>query len=81
MALSAAGGLLGSAPQASATVSAKVAAGLQQMREEEKLARDVYLESTSSTAATSDVRQHRPVRGPHTVAVKRLLTRYRVRDP
>jgi hypothetical protein len=83
MALSVAGGLLASAPQASAaTVSAKVAAGLQQMREEEKLARDVYLEldeqygaqlPTFANIARSEER--------HMLAVKRLLTLYRVADP
>jgi hypothetical protein len=83
MALSVAGGLLASAPQASAvTVSARVAAGLQQMREEEKLARDVYLElderygaqlPTFANIARSEER--------HMVAVKRLLTLYRVPDP
>lgn len=83
MALASVGGVLASASQASAaTVSDKVAAGMQQMREEKKLARDVYpvfdeqyggrLAIFGNIARSED---------RHILAVKRLLARYRVTDP
>ena len=83
MAFAAAGGVLGSAPQASAaTVSDKVAAGLQQMREEEKLARDVYLvldeQYGDRLPAFGNIARSED---QHMSAVKRLLTLYRVTDP
>jgi hypothetical protein len=83
MALPAVGGLLAAAPQASAaTVRPSVAAGLRHMREEEKLARDVYLALDErygdQVAAFANIARSED---RHTLAVRRLLTLYHVPDP
>jgi hypothetical protein len=70
------------APASAATVSNTVAADLQYMREEEKLARDVYRAFDDTygdevpvfrTIAKAEVR--------HMLAMKRLLSYYHVADP
>lgn len=74
--------LSSAAPASAATVSKTVAADLKYMREEEKLARDVYLTldakygdelPTFGNIARSESK--------HMTAIKRLLTLYKVSDP
>lgn len=70
------------APASAATLSTTEAADLQHMREEEKLARDVYTVLDAKYGAS--VRVFRNIiksENRHTLAVKRLLTAYNVPDP
>jgi hypothetical protein len=65
-----------------ATLSSTEAADLQHMREEEKLARDVYTVLDARYGQTVRVfRNIAKSENRHTLAVKRLLTAYGVADP
>lgn len=69
-------------PASAATLSGTEAADLQHMREEEKLARDVY--TVLDARYGTSVRVFRTIaksENRHTLAVKRLLTAYSVPDP
>lgn len=75
-------GVATAAPASAATLSGTEAADLQHMREEEKLARDVY--TVMDTKYGASVRVFKNIatsESRHTLAVKRLLTTYNVADP
>jgi hypothetical protein len=75
-------GVATAATASAATLSGTEAADLQHMREEEKLARDVY--TVMNTKYGSSVRVFANIaksESRHTLAVKRLLTVYNVADP